>query len=138
MSRKLSEKPSVTAVMLTAGDYGYAWVGHAMKIDVWEKVLIGSKARRGSAEWNAAAFAACLAAYRRLQQRMPGVDMSLSTGQPPAGMWLPLTEITSSTMRCLLKTVPELLPPVMEFPAEWSHGLGSQDPPPPDPAPPKP
>ena len=111
-------KPMASAVMLTIGNDGYAWVGHAMKLDVWEKVPISSKATRGTDTWNAQAFTACLAAYRRLQRRLPAVDLTLSNAPPAAGTRLPLGDIVDSSMSCLRKLVPELLPPVVSGPKE--------------------
>jgi hypothetical protein len=110
-SPKPQKSPHVTAALFTLGDYGYAWAGHAMKLDIWEKANIVSVADRGSAEWNAAAFAACLKAYGKLRKRLPGHDLTLCVVNPPAGEPLPIAGIMQDSMACLRKLIPEMLPP---------------------------
>jgi hypothetical protein len=107
-----AQKQHVSAVIFTIGDFGYAWVGHAMKLDAWEKepIVCGP----GAGDWNAAAFIACLTAYGRLRKRLPTVDMSLSITEPSAGQALPLTMIAGATMRTLRRLIPELRPPMRE------------------------
>jgi hypothetical protein len=101
----------VTAALFTLGDYGYAWAGHAMKLDIWEKAAIVSLGEKGSMEWNEAAFAACLKAYRKLRQRMPGYDLSLCVLNPPAGEPLPMPGIMQASLACLCRLIPEMLTP---------------------------
>ena len=118
MNKQSTRKPMVAAAVFTMNDHGYAWVGHAMKLDAWEKEPIAGAARPGSADWNAAAFAACLKAYERLRQRLPSVDMALTAIDPPAGDALPVAEIAGASMATLRKLIPEMLPPVTPMPKQ--------------------